>query len=97
LGSPAKKAPSGPYADKLWREALRRAVLKRVEGEQRLDRIAERVVSAAENGDDKAYREIGDRLDGKPAQAIVGGGEGDEPIRVINEIRRVIVDPGKAA
>jgi hypothetical protein len=94
LGSPSKKAPSGPYADKLWREALRKAVMKRVEGEQRLDRIAERVVSAAESGDDKAYREIGDRLDGKPAQAIVGGDENDPAIRVITRIERVIVRPG---
>lgn len=70
MGSPAKKAPSGPYADKLWREALRRAVLKRVEGEQRLDLIAEKVVKQAIDGDDKAYREIGDRLDGKATQQV---------------------------
>ncbi len=70
MGSPAKKAPSGPFADKLWREALRRAVLKRVEGEQRLDLIAEKVVKQAIEGDDKAYREIGDRLDGKATQQV---------------------------
>lgn len=68
MGSPAKKAPSGPFADKLWRDALRRAVLKRVEGEKRLDLIAERVVKQAMDGDDRAYREIGDRLDGKAKQ-----------------------------
>lgn len=68
MASPAKKSPSGPFADKLWREALRRAVLKRVEGEQRLDVIAEKVVTAAMEGDDKAYKEIGDRLDGKATQ-----------------------------
>lgn len=68
MGSTAKKAPSGPFADKLWREALRRAVLKRVEGQQRLDLIAEKVVIAAMDGDDKAYKEIGDRLDGKATQ-----------------------------
>jgi hypothetical protein len=68
LGFPAKKAPSGPFADKLWRDALRRAVLKRVEKAQRLDRIAEKVAALAEAGDMAAAREIGDRLDGKPAQ-----------------------------
>jgi hypothetical protein len=72
---------------------LRRAVLKRVDKEQRLDRIAEKVVSAAENGDDKAYREIGDRLDGKPAQAVIGGDENDPALRVIHEVRRTLVDP----
>lgn len=70
MGSPVKKAPSGPYADKLWREALRRAVLKRVEKERRLDRIAEQVVSKAEGGDLIAVKEIGDRLDGKPAMTL---------------------------
>lgn len=70
MGSPSKKAPSGPYADKLWREALRKAVLKRVENEQRLDRIAEKVVAAAEEGELAAAKEIGDRLDGKAAQSL---------------------------
>lgn len=86
------KKPSGPYADKLWREALRKAVLKRVEKAQRLDRIAEKVVSAAEDGKMDAVREIGDRLDGKPAQAIIGGNDGDPPVHVITEIRRTIVE-----
>lgn len=63
------KAASGPFADKLWREALRKAVMKRVEGKQNLDRIAARVVNDALDGNDKAYREIGDRLDGKPHQS----------------------------
>lgn len=30
-----------------------------------------------------ASREVGDRLDGKPAQAIVGGDEEDQPIKMI--------------
>lgn len=74
MGSPLKKAPSGPYADKLWREALRRAVLKRVDKQQRLDRIAESVVSQAEMGELMAAKEIGDRLDGKPPQANTHSG-----------------------
>ncbi len=92
----AKKDPRGPYADKLWREALRKAVLKRVEKEQNLDRIARAVVSKAVDGDLIAAKEIGDRLDGKPAQAVIGGDEDDNPIRVITEIRRSIVDPKEA-
>lgn len=76
------KAPSGPYADKLWREALRRAVLKRVENDQRLDRIAERVVAQAMDGDMVAVKEIGDRLDGKPAQALEHTGPDGGPLVV---------------
>jgi hypothetical protein len=68
------KKPSGPYADKLWREALRRAVLKRVENDQKLDKVAEAVVAKAMNGDIAAAKEIGDRLDGKASQAIVHSG-----------------------
>jgi hypothetical protein len=48
--------------------------MKRVEGDKRLDRIAERVVQQAEAGDDKAYREIGDRLDGKASQSVAVDG-----------------------
>ncbi len=90
-------APRGPYADKLWREALRKAVLERVEGEQNLDRLAKATVRRAlDDGYQHsmaAAKEIGDRLDGKPAQAVIGGDENDPAIRVINEIRRVIVRP----
>lgn len=39
-----------------------------------------------------AAREIGDRLDGKPAQAIIGGDDEDAPVK-IETIRRIIVKP----
>jgi len=39
-----------------------------------------------------AAREIGDRLDGKPAQAIVGGDEDDPAINVVTRIERAIVN-----
>ncbi len=42
-----------------------------------------------------AAREIGDRLDGKPAQAIVGDDE-NGPIEIVHTIRRLIVDPGNS-
>jgi len=38
-----------------------------------------------------AAKEIGDRLDGKPAQAIVGGDDDDPAINMIHRIERVIV------
>lgn len=68
MAQPAKKDARGPYADKLWREALRRQVLKRVEKEQNLDRLAAIVFRKAMDGDMVAAKEIGDRLDGKPNQ-----------------------------
>jgi hypothetical protein len=32
-------------------------------------------------GDTAAAREVGDRLDGKPAQAIIGGDDDEPPVR----------------
>lgn len=39
---------------------------------KRLFNIADRLVTMAEAGDMQAIKELGDRLDGKPAQAITG-------------------------
>jgi hypothetical protein len=32
------------------------------------------------------FREFGDRIDGKPAQAIIGGGEDDPPLKAVTEV-----------
>lgn len=93
---PAPKAARGPYIDKPFRDALRLAVKRKadddVKGKTKLDRIAAQLVDEAVKGDVPAMKEIGDRLDGKVAQAIVGGDEQDQPIRLITEIRRTIID-----
>lgn len=61
--------PGGRSKDKPWADALRVAVFKNdAEGRRRLLMIAEKCAQAAEGGDLMAMREIGDRLDGKPAQ-----------------------------
>lgn len=89
--------PRGAWKDKAWRDALRIAVL-RPNGEEpkpktKLDAIAIAFVNTAKAGDIPAIKEIGDRLDGKVAQAIVGGDEDDNPIRMITRIERAIVHP----
>lgn len=43
--------------------------------------IADKLVTLAEEGKIEAIREIADRLDGKPAQAIVGDADA-EPVRI---------------
>lgn len=91
--------PRGIWAEKAWRDALRLAVMrpaseKDPKPKTKLDELAAALISAGKKGDVPALREIGDRLDGKVPQALVGGGgEGDNPIRVITEVRRSIVDP----
>src|SRR5882757_2286400 len=59
-----------------WQEAIDRALKRfedkrsKIQAGQALDRIAKKVVKAALEGDWWAVTEIGNRLDGKPAQTI---------------------------
>jgi hypothetical protein len=64
--------PSGKRKDLPWREALMRAIKRKAAGDdaQALERVADAVVQAAIEGDMTAAKEIGDRLDGKPVQAV---------------------------
>ena len=41
----------------------------------------------------QAIKELADRMDGKPAQALVGGDDDDSPIKMLHKIERLIVDP----
>lgn len=45
-------------------------------------------------GETASIKEVGDRLDGKPAQAIIGGDEDDPPIHAITRIEIVAPDVG---
>jgi hypothetical protein len=57
---------------KRWQKALERALARLGAGDvdMGLNGIADRVVSLAQAGDKDAWKEIGDRLDGKPAQSV---------------------------
>lgn len=74
----------------MWAETIRRAVVQ--SDPDRLRRIAEKLLDAAEAGDLQAMKEIGDRLDGKPAQAVTHSGDADAPL-VFQKIVREIVRP----
>ena len=60
-----------------WRQAIERALARRSKASQTeaLDALAEKFLDMAER-DIAAMREFGDRLDGKPAQAITGADGG---------------------
>jgi hypothetical protein len=81
-GNPAGRG----VGDKLFRNALL-AALKRADGDvEKIQLVAEKLVAnAIENRDTAAIREIADRLDGKPAQAVDVTGDDR---RIIVEIRR---------
>jgi len=76
---------------KPWRDAINRALKKRsVTGRAAaLEEIAEKMLQAAELGEPWAIKELGDRIEGKPAQAIIGGDEDDPAIKVVGEINLV--------
>ena len=67
---------------RLWAEALKRAISRKAAGclEHGLDKLADLLVAAAENGDQWAMLEIGNRLDGKAAQAIQFQDDDGSPI-----------------
>ena len=78
--------PSGPWAGKAFRDALRVAVLLPVDddrkGKTKLEACALALVRSGISGDTPALKEIADRLDGKVPQALVGGDEDSKPIRI---------------
>lgn len=88
-------APGNQYAAKarIWQAAIKRALAEksRLEQKEALDDLALVLVAKAMDGDLGALKELGDRLDGKPAQALDVGGQSDNPI--LTEVVRRIVKP----
>ncbi len=68
--------------DKPFRDALRMQLSAAGEDRMTLRAIAEKLIGLAMAGDMQAIKEIGDRMDGKPAQAIVGDDE-KPPVQLI--------------
>ena len=90
---PARGRPKGSVV-KPWQDAIRLAVNEKgKDGQKKLRKLATALVSAGMDGDVTALREIGDRLDGKSPQALVG--DENNPVRVLAEIKRTIVDKAK--
>jgi hypothetical protein len=84
--------PTGKRRESAFRAALDRAVAQ--DDGKRLRDAAEKLLSLAAEGEAWAVKELADRLDGKPAQAIVG--DPDAPLQMISRIERVIVENTKA-
>lgn len=78
--------------NKPWHYAIQRALRKRSRSDQleALDELAEAFLDAVKSGDIQAFKELGDRLDGKPAQAITGPDGGAIQYQ---EIKRTIIKP----
>lgn len=90
-GNPGGRPKTKPFRDALLIEA--RAAENGDPCEAKPGSLRWNARKLLEQGDVPAIREIADRLDGKVPQAVVGDGEHD-PINLVHEIRRSIVDPG---
>lgn len=68
---------------KMWAAAIHRALEKRAGGDKikALDELAEKLLTKCDDTDLAALKELGDRLDGKPAQTIAG--DDDAPIKMV--------------
>ncbi len=72
--------------DKRWERAIAAALEERSRVNQwdALQRIAHVLLNKCAEGDMGAIKELGDRLDGRPAQ-IVGGSDELGPVRIVVE------------
>lgn len=77
---------TNPADGKLWRAAIRRALdirTSRLKRKEALDDLAEKFLAQCDEGDISAFRELGDRLDGKATQPISGADGGPVVVEVI--------------
>lgn len=65
---------------KLWTQAIERALAKRSKADMNaaLDLLAENFLKECDKGNLVALKELGDRLEGKPVQAVEGTGPGGQ-------------------
>lgn len=75
--------PGGRPKLKRWREAIEKALSTNPSGEpnlELLEAVSTALVIAAKAGDMQAIKEIGDRIDGRVPQGLVGGDDEDRPL-----------------
>ena len=87
-GGPSLNPLGRPKAEKLFKGSLIRAINRRDSGKdpQALEKIADKLLDQAMKGEISAIKELADRLDGKPAQAIVGGDDDDNPLVITHTL-----------
>jgi hypothetical protein len=86
--------PRGQQRDKPFRDAIRMEAALAEAGEPTPAlpgsiRHSARQLLIRAGEETAAFREAADRLDGKPAQAIIGGDEDDAPIQTVTRIELI--------
>jgi len=98
--------PEGrPPKRRSWSAAIERAIYRRAHDDpQALEKLAEKLVIAAENGDLGALKEIGDRIEGKSLQLMQITKENpfedmsaEDVIKLRDSIRKQLGYNGKAS
>jgi hypothetical protein len=90
-GNPGGRPKTKPFKEALLMEA--KAAERGEPCEAKPGSLRWNARKLLELGEVPAIKELADRLDGKVAQAIVGGDEDDPAINMVARIERVIVDP----
>lgn len=85
----AGNANSGRKQEKPFRDALRIELAAAEKNGRGLRAIAKKLIEAAEEGKMDAIKELGDRIDGKVPQAVVGDEE--NPLNFVHTITRQII------
>lgn len=83
---------------KRWQQAIDRALAKRCKGDAiaALDELAEKFLKSVDNGESNmfpGFKELGDRMDGKPAQALEHSGPDGGVIPLPKDITFTLVKP----
>ena len=68
--------------NRLWSETLRRALVQ-ADG-KKLRSLIDKLIEVGAAGDVSALKEIGDRLDGKPTQALTGSDGKELVVRIVD-------------
>lgn len=70
---------------KVWSAAITRALERRAPANERIkaiDELADKLLAQCDKGSLAALQELGNRLEGKPAQSVIVGGDEDNPLNV---------------
>lgn len=72
---------------RLFNSALKRVLAQEPE---RVEKIVQKLISSAEQGEQWAVKELIDRVDGKAPQPVVGGDDDDSPITIKEILIRAV-------
>jgi hypothetical protein len=100
----APKGSRNAFKGTEWSKSLKRAMArfsdkegdKQVSWRRGLDRVADKVIAAACEGQKDAWQEIANRIEGRPAQSMKVSGDEDNPIHTVNRIERLILNGDSA-